>query len=378
MLWNRNIRYLGLFLFAALLGSCDNEQRDEPTPPDSLYPVSFQVEGKLTTKGQVTTTVDEILSLGIIGYSTGTSDYNGTTAPNLFKNAHAKRTKDEVSGDLSDWSYDPVAYWPSNPEIKNTFFAYSPHQDQFPEGALEIVADDDDYPQIIYTVPEKMSEQIDLLYSEYNKDVQNIYYSTHGGKVKYNMKHSLLWLRFMIAPMKEITDPEVLATNVNDESYSIYEFNMTAERIINTGIFNPATAKWSPITDENDDGYDPVDFVFDNLDEDHPLTIKAGEMAPMGGTDYMNCLMIIPQAFVWKDNNTTVMVAFTHDDGSSTPSNTDHYITMPFPDVKLDKPGYVMTFIVKLSISGAYIDFVSSNPIDEWLEDETLREIEVY
>ncbi|MDL2245295.1 fimbrillin family protein [Parabacteroides sp. PFB2-10] len=377
---NRNI-YIGLFLFATLLWGCDKEQAEEPTPPDNSRKIGLYVDADLT-KAEVTTTADQILSLGIIGYSTGTDDFNGKTAPNLFDNALAERmVVNEETGELSSWSYTPIAYWPANPAIKNTFFAYSPHQENFPKGSFAVVPekikeleeeDTISYPYLIYSVPENMSEQIDLLYSEYNADVQNINYEKNNGSVKYNMKHALLWLRFMIAPLVENDDP--LPNEV--ERYEVTEFNMTAGRIINTGRFDMATATWTNIPELNDDeGYEPADYAFDYLWED-PLMVDAGALEPMGGRDYANCLMIIPQNIELSKNFTAVNVAFIHHDASDSPSNTEHYITMPFPDVKLNKPGYVMTFIVKLSISGAWIEFQSSNPIDEWLEDETLREIE--
>ncbi|MDL2265259.1 fimbrillin family protein [Parabacteroides sp. OttesenSCG-928-G07] len=367
MMMDRKTIYLGLFLLATVLFGCDKEQAEEPTPPDNLRKIGLHVGGDLT-KAEVTTAADQILSLGIIGYSTGTDDYDGTTAPNLFDNAHAERTNENDV--LSSWSY-PIAYWPANPEIKNTFFAYSPYQD---EDSMLYVLTDEGSPKLIYSVPETMSEQIDLLYSEYNADVKNINFDKNDGSVKYNMKHALLWLRFMIAPMKENKEPE----EGKVESYTVTEFNMTAGRIINTGQFDMATATWSNIPDLNDDdGYEGVDYEFDYL-WDTPLIVEADSLEPMGGRDYSHCLMIIPQNIVLNENFTAVNVAFIHDDASSTPSNTEHYITMPFPDVKLNKPGYVMTFIVKLSISGAWIEFRDSNPIEEWLKDPTLREVEAF
>lgn len=374
---NRKTTYLGLLLFAAVLCGCSEEQVEEPALPQiETHPVGLLVEGELS-KGVVTTDPKSIHSLGIIGYSTNTLfDEAIAPEPNLFDNVHAERMIDEESGELTPWYYTPAVYWPSNVELKNTFFAYSPYtacQDELPEDLLSVVTDNGS-PQIIYSVPEAMSEQIDLLYSD-SAYVSNINYESNSGNVTFKMKHALLWLRFMIAPVIENLTPKEGET----ESYTITEFNMTADRIINTGQFDMRTAKWSKIDDlpDSNNGYEGVNYEFDNLWEE-PLTVEAGKTYPMGGLTYEHCLMIIPQSIVLSENATAVNVAFTHDDASGDPSNTEHYITMPFPDVKLDKAGYVMTFIVKLSISGAWIEFRDSNPIDVWLENSEKREIETF
>ncbi|MDL2255429.1 fimbrillin family protein [Parabacteroides sp. OttesenSCG-928-K15] len=379
---NHKITYLGLCLFAVLLWGCDKEQVEieEPTPPQEVSrPVGLLVDGDLT-KGVVITKKDSIRSLGLIAYSTDTPfDEKATTSnPNLFDNVSAMRTFDEKT--LSSWSYTPAVYWPSNPDIKNTFFAYSPYQDQdeeeeeededvFPEGSIRVVTDQGS-PKLIYRVPQSMSEQIDLLYSEYNADVKNINYNeANNGNVKFNMKHALLWLRFIIAPVKE--------SGHENEIYTIDEFNMTAGRIINTGQFDMATATWSKIDELPNDGYESVNYDFDNL-MDEPLVVQADSLQPMGGVNYDHCLMIIPQAIVLSENLTAVTVAFTYYSGVGEETNIEHYITMPFPDVKLNKPGYVMTYIVKLSTTGARIEFQDSNPIDEWIENTKDREVEAF
>ncbi|MDF9829917.1 fimbrillin family protein [Parabacteroides sp. PF5-6] len=370
MMINRTT-YLALLLLAAALWSCSQEPVEEPVPPRvEAHPVGFLVDGNLS-KGVVTTHKDSIYSLGLIGYSTEDSfDIKAKTSdPNLFDNVTAYR--EEIGG--VSWIYDQPVYWPSNSALKNTFFAYSPYQDEFPDESITIVTDKGS-PRIIYSVPEAMSEHTDLLYSVYNTDVANINYTEQNrGTVKLNMKHALLWLRFMIAAEKQ--------SGHADEAYTVTEFNMTAGRIINTGLFDMATATWYSIPELPNGEYESVNYDFDNL-EDEPLVVKADSMYPMGGVSYDHCLMIIPQSIVLSENETAVNVAFTYDTGLEDDPEKDieRYITMPFPDVKLNKPGYVMTFIVKLSTEGARITFHSSNPIAEWLEeeDDPLREIETY
>lgn len=392
---NRKTIYLGLLLFAAILWGCSEEPVEEPTPPQvEALPVNFLVEGEWT-KGVVTTHEDAIHSLGIIGYSTGeynfdemiTPELEGTLTPNLFNNVHAQRMEVE-EGVLSAWHYAPAVYWPSNTDIKNTFFAYSPYQEQRESeeedeegeeeeaGPLYLVTDQGS-PQIIYRVPSEVSEQIDLLYSDYTAvGATNLYHSSNDGQVKFHMKHALLWLRFIIAP--------VAISSKEAESYQIREFNLTAGSIINTGRFDMRTATWKAIPDlpDSDEGFESVDYNFDSFwaeDGSGYLDVNAKETLPVGGKSSTNCLMIIPQSIEHKKNQTTVSVLFTYNDGTEeSGSNDEYYVTMPFPDVKLDKAGYVMTFVVKISAKGSWVEFQDSNKIETWLEDTEEREIETY
>lgn len=376
MIMKSKVLYIGSFLLAAATMSACVKERPSTTSPDNTPKVvGLSVDGALT-KGEVTTDKDDILSLGIFGYSTGTENFDHTNplhTPNLFANREAAR-----ANAISPWVYNPVAVWPSDMTEKSTFFAYSPYEPVFPDdsdGEFEVPTVNSGYPKIHYRVPSKVSEQIDLLYSEYNADVTNINYGTNTanpGHVKYNMKHAMLWLRFLIATVQE-TD----GTNPNPESYTITEFYMSGGNIMAAGEFNMGTASWSPIDGigPNQDGYESATYEFDYLWDD-PLVVPANATQPLGGTT--RCLMMIPHNFVTSVNLTSVAISYTHDDGSTNPSDTEYYVTLPFPDVQLGRPGYVMTYVVKVSTSGAWITFQEENTIEKWLEDTTDRPIEVF
>lgn len=388
---NRLTIHIGLLLFAAAASACARERTNAPAPAPAhgTQAIGFSVADKVTRS--VTMNASDILSLGIFGYSTGDEDFNpNNTAhtPNLFANRKAART--EESSVLTPWTYAPAAAWPSDDTEKNTFFAYSPYMDEFPTGSMTVITGESSsgYPQIYYKVPSKVSEQVDLLYSEYfvsdngtppvltpSPDVSNINYNTNTanpGYVKYTMKHATIWIRFLIATVQEadVITPE-------PESYTVTEFYMVGGNIVAGGVFDMGAATWRPAPEMvGSDGYEAVTYEFDHL-WDEPLVVPAGDTAPLTGVE--DCLMMIPQDFVTSENLTSVAISYTHDDGSGSPSNTEYYVTLPFPDVKLGRAGYVMTYVVKLSTSGAWIEFQNDNTIEKWLEDNTTpREIDVF
>lgn len=388
----RDCIHIVLFLSALVIFSSCRKEPPEPfpylPPIEEAHSIGVRVEG-VQSKGEVISSPNQILSLGIFGYSTGTDDFDHTNPahkPNLFANREVTRSViDEETESLSPWVYDPVSFWPSNDNEKNTFFAYAPHENLFPDGPLTVVTDEDSYgyPIIQYTVPETISEQIDVLYSEYNDNVKNINYNdTNSGRVKYKMKHAMVWIRFIIAAVIEVVDEDT-GEPIEDsgETYTILEFNFVADRIINTAQFNLGTGTWSIMPEIGDDGYESGFYEFDHLYEEDEegnfgMTVPAGFTAPLGGTT--TCLMMIPQNIVMSENFTSVNVLFTHDNGSENPINTEFYQTMPFPDVRLTSAGSVMTYVVKLSTKGSHIEFVEENTIDKWLEDEEEREVEVF
>lgn len=382
-----------LLLVAAAMLSCTKDRpagEPEPTPPTGPRVVDLSVDEGALTRRMSLEYPDQIRSLGIFGYSTGQEDFDTSETsshePNLFYNAEATLEEDP-GGDLT-WVYDPVAIWPTDDEEKNTFFAYAPYYKydlgEDWDGSINVMLKNGTSgpPQIEYTVSSIVGEQVDLLYSEYNADVKNINYeytATNGtaGHVKYKMKHALLWLRFIIAPVKE-TITEENPTGNDDERYIMTEFYLSAGKIINTCVFDIASGTWDVANATSE----PMFYDFDFL-ADEPLIMKAGVTKPF--TDRSECMMIIPQPFVYKDNIMTLNVSYHHDaDGVYDPNNpdpgdeTEYYVTVPFPDVKLGNAGTVMTYIVKISTSGARIDFDSMNTIEEWLKDPSYNEVEVF
>jgi hypothetical protein len=339
---------------------------------------------------------DQILSLGIFGYTPGTDSFDpdsttSTHTPNLFNNVNATRTDAGVS---TPWVYDPVAVWPSDDAINNTFFAYVPYTETGREigeegykGYLEVAATTG-APVIKYRVPKNISEQVDLLYSEYvtatdvaggaaaTAQVVDINATTNSAMVKYTMKHALIWIRFRIAT--EQMEPTPTTTQ---ETYTITEFRFIGGHIIDAAKFDLGTGKWEldPAFAGTGDGYSDVIYEFDFLLDGNHRTINAGSSERLGAALDGNesYLMIIPDSFEYDTHHISVEASYTHNDGSGNPSNDEYFVTLPFPDVEA-KSGYMYTYVVTISTAGAYIDFQESSTIEKWQEDNQKRPIEVF
>ena len=393
---------LHIALLACVVGtvlSCGREPASEPVPtpePEARYAAIGLATDMIQSRNPAHQDASTILSLGIFGYSTGTDNFTGSgEEPNIFDNREATR-----ANAAADWIYSPVAYWPLDQSIKNTFFAYSPYteDEDDSEDATYYAYNDNGTPYLYYEVPGYVSEHLDVLYSEHvttpdppNNKVPNvnINYGTNGGEVKYNMKHALNWIRFIIAADREIIgyeddgngdpDPDQPIYEDSTAFYLVREFGFFGSDIITAGTLNMMTGAWE------DPKRGTAEYEFDNLTDNAAGGVKliVGENGNSTSltTAAENSLMVFPQDFEQERDGTEVWFAFTyHENSSVTPNpltDTEYYITLPFPDVKLARPGTVMTYIVKLSRSGSYIEFHSQNTIEEWLNDPTIREKEV-
>lgn len=369
---------------AAAAFSCNGSQPD-PAASQPQNEIGFSTD-LAQTRGIAHSTPNTILSLGVFGYSTGEDDFASATGwtPNLFENRKASRK--EEGGSLTSWEYTPVVYWPFDLAVKNTFFAYSPYAEsvadpQNPGGANFYAYDDGGTPYVYYSVPGNVNDHIDLLYSEPKENVTDINFGSNEGKVPFNMKHAMIWVRFLL-----VADRERIGGNdqnpIYDDNacYVINQFVFDATNIITGGRFDMAAGKWAEESEGNMER-DHAEYVFDTHinNEYGGIMVKTGiaNSVPLTASDE-NSMMIVPQNIVQKENGTNVWFIFTyHEDYNSLSDQTEYYITLPFPDVKLSTPGAMVTYVVKLSRSGSYIKFHSENTIEEWLKSPIEPEIEV-
>jgi hypothetical protein len=395
----RKATYIVLLAVVVLLAACTDDKIG-CARPDEPRVVGVGVS-EMNTRNYVES-ADQILSLGIFGYSTGDESFDpnpatSTHTPNLFENAETTRVDADAS---TPWIYDPVAVWPSDNAEKNTFFAYAPYMENGTvgtDGYFEVPTVTKGAPVIKYRVPQNISEQVDLLYSEYvsatdnsgtptawNTNVADINATTNSAMVKYTMKHALLWIRFAIATEQMVdgdtTTPEVDGDPATTgESYTITEFRMIGGNIMATGLFDLGTAQWSA---DPSVGLGSAIYEFDFLSS-NPRKIEGAEIgnavrlgAALGGNN--SYLMIIPDDFKTETHEISIEMSYTHNDGSASPSETEYFVTMPFPDVPLTGPGSMMIYVVKVSTNGAHIEFQESSTIEKWQEDNDERPIEVF
>lgn len=329
-----------------LLTACGKEM-PQTEPQDSQAPVQFGVAG-LDSRASYETAAD-INSLGLFAYSTDTDDFdpeNPAHLPNLLYNREVSRTTGAIPG---PWEYSPLAYWPLDPTVKSTFFAYAPHSSHFPKDAEFFVSSRtaSGYPTIEYTVPDDVSQHVDILYA--NPFVANKTRPLTGGEVLYTMKHALTWLLFVVVP-------EPRAGHIDDE-YRITSMRFAVDRLVTCAELNLGSGVWVNKEVSKAD----YDFIVD----DRPLT--AGSINIVTPTN--SRLMMIPQMLTRASNPSSIDVVYTvrgmDDEGNPLDGEDEYFYSIPFPDTKLHM-GNVTIYMIRLSTEGAIVEFLAENTIDDW------------
>lgn len=364
----QTILYYIIFLLCCMLclfTACDTEQLVPDVVPTEQEPaptaVSFNVD-PFSTKGSIEK-ADSIVSLGVFGYSTGTIPFDYTNPlhlPNLIYNQEAWRAP-VAAGETNNnpWQYNPVAYWPIDASIQNTFFAYSPHSSKFPpEADFTFSAQTDTgYPKITYTVPNRVTKQVDVLYAT---PVLGKNKNDNGGMVNYQMKHALTWLVFVVAPEQRVDMGETVDT------FQIKSLRFIVDELVTRAELNLGTGVWKPLETS------PADYEFD---VDTERRIPANTMAII--TPPSSRLMMIPQNFTQVANPSAIDVVFTvSGDGNESDDDEEYFYSVPFPDTKLGAGG-VTIYLLRLSADGVKVEFYNSNYIDPWLAGEE-QVLEVY
>ena len=333
----KRISYIAIFLLCslALFWGCSKSEQSV-----ALQSIGFNVNDLLQTKAAITS-ANQIKSLGLFGYSTGADDFGLFLSPmvNIFYNRLA--TPPAIPANM--WSYTPLAYWPIDAAVKNTFFAYSPWMDGVANTELLT-----GYPTITYSVSQNVEDQIDLLYAT---PVFNLLRPADG-KVGYTMKHALSWIKFYVAP-EVMTSP--------NEKYAVTSLNMTTHYLITSATLNLGTGSWTPLT--------AMGTIYDLEVGGRLSPINAGNV--VSATN--DCLMLIPQSITKDGNMPMIHISFEFYDGTQWDEGGAFSFSIPFPDVVL-AAGKVAVCVLQISTDGVPIVFwyATDNTIEEWLEDHTL------
>lgn len=330
-----------------LLAACDKELQAPDVVPETgtkQAPITFQVSG-LATRSAIDST-KHILSLGLFGYSTGTTQFDLTNPedrlPNLIYNQEAKRESAANNGSAENtnpWTYSPPAYWPADESVNNSFFAYSPHLSTLPTGVdFSISAQTDTgYPKLRYAVPEYVADQVDILYATGVKDVNRTLNGT--GKVNYTMKHALTWLVFFVMPESEHETDKV----------KIKSLRFVIQNLMTKAELNLGTGGWRNLVSSSE-----AEYEFDLLTDSIPAKV----ISPISPAS--SHLMLIPQNVTQAANPSAIEVVFAV---SNDPN--EYFYAIPFPDTKLSS-GSVSIYLIRLSTKGARVEFVKENTIEKW------------
>lgn len=199
---------------AAALTACSKSEVIDSKYGNDMIGFETYLGRDAQTKGAVAdvATVQEN-SFGVFGFYTGTQEYASATPANLMNDTQVSYTEE-------GWTYSPVKYW-TNATDKYTFLAYSPY-------SLTASQAEGTAPTFTYTVPATLADQIDVLYSNDNKNV------VKSEKVSFTFKHALS--RITVKANAEMYDKD--GGIVTSEPEGGYDNTFTITSLVLDGPFN--------------------------------------------------------------------------------------------------------------------------------------------
>lgn len=168
---------------AMTLASCQKNESFSFSKEEVSDAISFTTYGaRMQTKATSPMDLDSLKKkgFGVFAFYNGQTEwasYTGTT-PDFMKNQQV--LWDETT---SAWTYEPVKYWPNNPNDKVSFFAYAPYDE------TKVWSDN----TIAYTVNSDVKKQIDLLWCAGKADQ-----TRQADSVKFAFNHALARIGFKV------------------------------------------------------------------------------------------------------------------------------------------------------------------------------------
>ena len=246
--------------------------------------------------------------IGIYGYYTGdpANAWADKSEANLLQNEHLTSTDDGVT-----WNYTHTAYW-TNDTDEYTFFAYAPYSETAasqPKGKN---------PQIEYTLPQTLADQVDLVYT---KAIENTNVNiTKRESVALTFSHALARLSVTANAVKYA---DGLTFTVTDIAIS-GPFNTK-------GTFDLAKGEWLSMT-PSEVSYDLTTTTGQLLTEDpYKFSEVEKNYMMMIPTDFSDEKETVDGKEVYKNAaKLTVTYTMTYKGATSKPVTKDVYITTPF------------------------------------------------
>lgn len=194
----KKVYFMAFIATAALtVMSCSND--DITTGGDlsknEATPISFSTYLGRTaqTRGTETTTG---ATFGVFASYTEEKDFNTSTDKQNFMYNQQVTS----SGNGTNWTYDPVKYWPTKDGDKVSFFAYAPYTDgESGNISFETVDNMTGTPQIKVTVPSDLAETTDFVAASVVNQAK-----TADGKVSYTLLHEMTRLSLSAAVSEDV------------------------------------------------------------------------------------------------------------------------------------------------------------------------------
>ena len=182
-------RLLTLAALTLLAVACNREAVSPDEGQERLIDFSAVFAQDATKAQGEITAFDADKSIGVFACYTGDMEYDLTSvSPDFMYNQ-------KVSFDGTNWTYNPVKYWPNNASEKISFFSYFPYISS--EDALAakdgIIGFSKSYakgdPWLVFRLPETAPyTQTDLMYGDPHLDVKK---QVAGDSIRFQLKHAL-------------------------------------------------------------------------------------------------------------------------------------------------------------------------------------------
>lgn len=183
------------------------------------------------------TDIATIQNFGVYAYYAVDGAFSTALSPKFMCNT-------QVTKSNNAWGYSPIMYWPNSGTV--SFFAYSPYAAENDANiSLSSGIADAGYPQLIYTIPDAVEAQQDLLVSVplINQTKANV---SASGKLTLTFKHTLACVVFQ-AKMTTACEFPVKVTSI------------TLGKLKNKAAFAygdiPGTFSWTATADATDKSY---------------------------------------------------------------------------------------------------------------------------
>ena len=194
----KKVYFMAFIATAALtMMSCSND--DITTGGDlsknEATPISFSTYLGRTaqTRGTETTTG---ATFGVFASYTEGKNFNTSTDKQNFMYNQQVTSSDKGT----NWTYDPVKYWPTKDGEKVSFFAYAPYTDgESGNISFETVDNMTGTPQIKVTVPSDLAETTDFVAASVVNQAK-----TDEGKVSYTLLHEMTRLSLSAAVSEDV------------------------------------------------------------------------------------------------------------------------------------------------------------------------------
>lgn len=275
-----NVKFHILIIASLLLFGCTKSEVTDTA--DGTTPIGFEtyIGRDAQTKAASYGKDNLPASVGVYGFYSGAKTWTATDNPNLWANLL-------LTNNSGTWSYDQnqVRYW-VNSQDNYTFLSYAPYATGATGNGL--VASTGPNPTLTYTVPEALSNQIDLLYSNTNK---NIHKPTTGTSVTLDHKHAL----------SRLTVKASAETAEGAYTFHVKEISITGN-FYTEGVFTLESGSWGSLKPAS------TTYTFYTNGEAADATNALGATVVDYGAD-SNYLMMIPVNFA--SNNAVLTVKYT-------------------------------------------------------------------